>query len=84
MINCFLALNAFCPGGFDLYLENSGTVCDSRMEWMKRGEREGWLTVHGVNCENFPGLEWDEVTLSVSSEGYYEKIFSDLLHCLEF
>ena len=52
--------------------------CDSKMCWIKRAERDGWITLNYTegdqfwpkpNCANYPDRDWDSITLSCPAEG---------------
>ena len=62
-------------GFLRLKLHNNPFTCDERMQWIKDGEANGWLRVAGVwgskiFCENFPGVDWDDVHLPKYNSRY--------------
>ena len=54
-------------------MHNNPFQCDERMEWMKLAVRYGWIqfqwqsTRGQPQCENFPGMLWEDVTLATYS-----------------
>ena len=46
-------------GTLTLEISSNPYFCGERMQWMRIGDRDGWLTVHLYNdCINFPGQWW--------------------------
>ena len=57
---------------------NNPLICDERIKWMKYGEQQRWLsfnyyypnqqvnTHYPPHCENFPGTNWEEVSIPES------------------
>ena len=64
-----------------LYLKINGNplLCDSRLCWIKQGEREEWLLIHNTDinrtelykpeCVNYPGVDWDDIRLVCPAVG---------------
>ena len=56
-----------------LFINKNPFECDSKMYWVKHarvsltGEYQG-KPVNNPSCENFPGVDWDDVTLHCSGE----------------
>ena len=51
--------------------------CDSRVYWIKQAEQKGWITWYQRSitskqekpvCVNYPGVDWDNVTLAHTSK----------------
>ena len=59
-----------------LFMKINGNplLCDSRLCWIKQGEREEWLLIHNMDingmelykpqCVNYPGVDWDDISLT--------------------
>ena len=64
-----------------LYLKINGNplLCDSKLCWIKQGEREEWLLIHDTDingtelykpqCVNYPGVDWDDISLTCPAVG---------------
>ena len=73
--NIFITLNLspFIEGNLSLILAGTSLQCDERLQWMKIGEEQGWLTVlwpagnerhHLGICRNMSEtVIWEEFTL---------------------
>ena len=74
--NVFRSLNLT-----SLYLKinDNPLLCDSRLCWIKQGEREEWLLIHDTDrngtelykpqCVNYPGVDWDDISLTCPAVG---------------
>ena len=73
-----------------LLLAVNPLLCDSKMCWIKRAERDGWITLNYTtgdqfwtkpDCANYPDRDWDNITLSCLPEGnYINKILQTFSH----
>ena len=61
-----------------LLLSGNPLHCNSTLCWIKRAERDGWITLNHrgtdtfwpkPDCTNYPDHEWDNITLSCPSKG---------------
>ena len=66
------------PTNLTLLLSDNPVQCDSRICWIKEAERDGWITLNALlpdaswskpDCVNYPGVDWDNITLSCPAEG---------------
>ena len=66
------------PTYLTLLLSRNPLECDSRICWIKQFERDGWIMLNynrdnnflpKPDCTNYPGQNWDNVTLTCPSEG---------------
>ena len=64
------------PPELELILSGNPIKCDSRMDWIKQGEREGWITWytrenidHSPECVNYRGVKWSQVSLKNPVKG---------------
>ena len=64
------------PPRLDIGLHFNPLQCDSRLCWLKKGQKEGWITWWSFNtnislkpqCFNKPGIDWDDITLECSGK----------------
>ena len=62
-----------CVGSLELSLSGNPLHCDEKMQWIKLGEQQGWINLHGwtihhnyvplhsalpPTCVNYPDLTW--------------------------
>ena len=71
--------------GLELSLDNNPLQCDSRLCWIKKGEREDnitWLYDRKPDCtdtDTDPDTDWDDVILDCPVTGIKNSEFLDVL-----
>ena len=64
----------------DLAYKGNPLICDARMCWLKHSGLISWTRWYGKpECKNYPGVDWDNVTLDCPLTGrYHSRVIIDL------
>ena len=66
-------------GYLHLSLDGNPLHCDERMTWIKIGQEEGWIefddSYSPPECENYPGVPWNNITLPGNTSGKTSGLF---------
>ena len=65
------------PIALNLSLDANALVCNWKIGWVKKAEKEAWLNLYNtagnlstmVNCSNYPNTNWNLIPLSSLEEG---------------
>ncbi len=83
-------LRIFCSllsAYLELSVEENELHCDARIQWIKQGEKQGWMELSyaesGILCENIPNTDWQDIPLfgNVSCESSYGVVFLLFMAC---
>ena len=76
--------NELRPQNLTLIIDDNALWCDARICWMRDAERDGWIRFNHSRgefvwgkpeCANYPGVNWDDLTLNCTETGVFSLRF---------